>query len=109
MTIEVSLLLAGLSLAFGVYQGLTNMRRARAKDIEEAANAAKSRTQLDSEILLKLGNISDGIKDIKKEMADMKNEQRETRDRLIETESSLKQLWHRFKEKNGIERVIKDE
>ena len=52
-------------------------------------------------VIVKLENISTGIKDIKAEIANLKDDQRDDHDRLIKAESSLTTLWKRFDEMKG--------
>lgn len=44
-------------------------------------------------VIVKLESISSGIKDIKAEIASLKNDQRDDHDKLIQVESSLKAAW----------------
>ena len=47
-------------------------------------------------VIVKLENIGNGISDIKKEIASMKDDQKEDHDRLIKVETSLASLWKQF-------------
>lgn len=49
-------------------------------------------------VIVKLENIGTGIRDIKAEIAGMKNDQKEDHDRLIKVESSVSSLWKQFNE-----------
>ena len=49
-------------------------------------------------VIVKLENIGNGISDIKKEIASMKDDQKEDHDRLIKVETSLASLWKQFNE-----------
>lgn len=49
-------------------------------------------------VIVKLENIGNGIADIKSEIANMKNDQKEDHDRLIKVESSVSSLWKQFNE-----------
>lgn len=89
MTIEVALLISGVSLAFGIYQGITNMRRNSKKDDQH--DAAQLTT-----VIVKLENIGIGITEIKSEMTNVKNDIRESRERLIKVEESAKQAHKRI-------------
>ena len=62
MTIEVSLLVGIVSVAFAVYFGLRSNRRNDVKDIEEKATR-------DAKIIVKLDAISGDVKDIKEDMS----------------------------------------
>jgi len=89
MTIEVALLISGVSLAFGIYQGITNMRRNSKKD--DQYDAAQLTT-----VIVKLENIGIGITEIKSEMSNLKNDIKESRERLIKVEESAKQAHKRL-------------
>ena len=91
MTIEVALVISALSLAFGIYQGVTNMKRNRTADDKNEA------TQLTT-VIVKLENISAGISDIKSDMRNVKDEVKDMRDRLIKVEESCKSAHHRIDE-----------
>ena len=60
-------------------------------------NNKESTTELTT-VIVKLENIGNGISDIKAEIANMKNDQKEDHDRLIQVESSLSSLWKQFNE-----------
>ena len=89
MTIEVALVISGISLVFGIWQGITNMRRNNKKDDQNEA------TQLTT-VIVKLENISIGITEIKSEMSNLKNDIKESRERLIKVEESVKQAHKRI-------------
>ena len=91
MTIEVALVISALSLAFGIYQGVTNMKRNRTADDKKDA------TQLTT-VIVKLENISAGISDIKSDMRNVKDEVKEMRERLIKVEDSAKNAHRRIDE-----------
>ena len=91
MTIEVALVISALSLAFGIYQGVTNMKRNRTADDKNDA------TQLTT-VIVKLENISAGISDIKSDMRNVKDEVKDMRDRLIKVEESTKAAHQRIDE-----------
>ena len=65
-------------------------------------NSKENNTELTT-VIVKLENISTGITDIKAEIANMKNDQKEDHDRLIKVESSLATAWKRIDELRGIE------
>ena len=97
MTIEVALLISGVSLAFGIYQGITNMRRNSKKDDQH--DAAQLTT-----VIVKLENIGIGITEIKSEMSNVKNDIKESRERLIKVEESAKQAHKRL---DTLERMVR--
>lgn len=97
MTIEVALVISGLSLAFGIYQGIVSMKRSqRAEDKQDA-------TQLTT-VIVKLENISSGISEIKADMRNVKDEVRELRDRVIKVEDSTKSAHRRIEELHFLEK-----
>ena len=60
-------------------------------------NNKENTTELTT-VIVKLENIGNGISDIKAEIANMKNDQKEDHDRLIKVESSVQTLWKRYDE-----------
>lgn len=91
MTIEVALVISALSLAFGIYQGVSNMKR------NQKSDNVKEATQMTT-VIVKLENIGAGISDIKSDMRNVKDEVRELRDRIIAVENSAKHAHHRIDE-----------
>ena len=89
MTIEVALLISGISLAFGLYQGVSNLKRNQKTD---AKNDASQLTT----VIVKLENIGNGITEIKSEMNYVKSDLKETRERIIKVEESTKQAHKRI-------------
>lgn len=89
MTIEVALLISGVSLAFGIYQGVSNLRRNNRTDDKNDA------TQLTT-VIVKLENIGNGVAEIKNEMSNVKNDIKEDRERIIRVEESAKQAHKRL-------------
>ena len=73
MTIEVALLISGISLAFGIYQGVTNLRRNSKIDNKQDA------TQLTT-VIVKLENIGDGVTEIKSDLKNIKDDIKEFRE-----------------------------
>ena len=64
-------------------------------------NSKENTTELTT-VIVKLENIGNGISDIKSEIANMKNDQKEDHDRLIKVESSVSALWKQFNEEKHI-------
>ena len=91
MTIEVALLISGVSLAFGIYSGIANMKRNSKTDTKQET------TQLTT-VIVKLENLGTGIAEIKNELSNIKNDTRELRDRIIAVEQSAKQAHKRLDE-----------
>jgi len=73
MTIEIALVISGLSLAFGIYQGVCNLRRNSKIDNKQDA------TQLTT-VIVKLENIGDGVTEIKSDLKNIKDDIKEFRE-----------------------------
>lgn len=54
-------------------------------------------------VIVKLENIGSGIRDIKAEIANMKDDQKEDHERLIKVEASVATVWKRIDEIRGID------
>ena len=61
MTIEISLLLSGVSVAFAIFFGICSKQRNEKKDTQEDA---EQRATTDTMVMVKLENIADDLKDI---------------------------------------------
>lgn len=64
-------------------------------------NNKENTTELTT-VIVKLENIGNGISDIKAEIANMKNDQKEDHDRLIKVESSVASLWKQFNDEKHL-------
>lgn len=91
MTIEIALLISGISLAFGIYQGITTLKRNSKVDVKNDASELTT-------VIVKLENIGAGITEIKSEMTNVKNDIKENRERIIKVEESAKQAHKRLDE-----------
>lgn len=89
MTIEVALIISVLSVGFGIYQGISNIKRNEKSDTK--ADASQLTT-----VIVKLENIGTGITEIKSEMTNVKNDIKENRERIIKVEESAKQAHKRL-------------
>lgn len=89
MTIEVSLLISGLSVAFAIYMGITNAKRNQKADVKKDASEMTT-------VIVGLESIKDLIKEIKLDMSNVKEEVRDQRDNQIRIEESLKGAWKRI-------------
>ena len=83
MTIEAALLISGISVTFGIYQGVSNLKR---NERTEAKNDASELTT----VIVKLENIGDGIKEIKSELGNIKQDINDITVRLVKVEESSK-------------------
>jgi len=94
MTVEVALVISGLSLAFGIYLGVSNMKRF------ERVEAQKEAAQLTT-VMVKLEHIGDGVVEIKNEMTNIKYDIKENGERLVKVEESAKSAHRRL---DGLEK-----
>lgn len=96
MTIEVSLLLSGVSIAFAIFFGISTRNRNVKKDTQDEARE-------DATILTKLENIQNTMIEVKSEMGSYRNEMKEIREYYIRESESLKQLHKRV---DRIDKII---
>lgn len=89
MTIEAALLISGISVTFGIYQGVSNLKR---NERTEAKNDASELTT----VIVKLENIGDGIKEIKSELGNIKKDISDITVRLVKVEESSKSAHKRL-------------
>lgn len=89
MTIEVALLISGVSLAFALYQGITNIKRNRTQDDKQDASQLTT-------VIVKLENIGEGVNEIKSDMRNIKEDVQELRERVVAVEQSTKSAHHRI-------------
>jgi len=85
MTIEIALLISGVSLAFGIYQGVSNLRRNNRTDDKNEA------TQLTT-VIVKLENIGNDVSEIKSDMRNVKEDMKDINIRLVRMEQQVKVL-----------------
>lgn len=89
MTIELALLISIVSVTFGVFSGVANMRRNSKTDDKREA------TQLTT-VIIKLESIESGISEIKAEMRNVKQDVKDLSERIIRAEESCKQAHKRI-------------
>ena len=89
MTVEISLLISGISVAFAIFFGMKNQKRSDTQEIKEDASQLTS-------VLVKLETISGGISEIKNELSNVKSDMKEDRERIIKLEESSKQAHKRL-------------
>lgn len=65
------------------------------------SKANKENTTELTTVIVKLESIGNGVADIKAEIANLKNDQKEDHDKLIKLESSLATAWKRIDEVKG--------
>lgn len=91
MTIELAILISIVSVVFGIWSGLTNIKRNEKTDTKNDASELTT-------VIVKLENIGNGITEIKSEMTNVKNDIKENRERIIKVEESSKQAHKRLDE-----------
>lgn len=96
MTIEVTILVSVVSVAFAIYFGLKSNRRNDIKDIQEKA-------ERDTRINIKLDDISGDVKDVKYDISSVKKKIEDVDKRLIVVEQSTKSAHHRIDRIEGKE------
>jgi outer membrane murein-binding lipoprotein Lpp len=89
MSIEITILISGISVAFAIYFGIKNSKRNEKEDIKSDASQLTT-------VIVKLENISTGITEIKTELCNVKNDVKEDRERIIRVEESAKQAHKRI-------------
>jgi len=85
MTIEVALVISAVSLAFGIYQGVSNMKRNSKYDI-------KTDTSQLTTVIVKLENIGNDITEMKGDLRDVKVDIKDHSERLVKAEQQIKVL-----------------
>ena len=93
LTIEVSLLISGVSVAFAIFFGICSKQRNDKKDTQEET---ERRAENDTMVVVKLENIADDIKDIKRESKENREEMKQLRERVVIVEQSLKSYHKRL-------------
>lgn len=93
MTIELSLLLTGISVAFAVFFGLSTKSRNDRKDIKDDTEEKAATHTL---LMTKLENIADDVKDIKRDYRETNADVQNLRERVVAVEQSLKSYHKRL-------------
>lgn len=102
MTIELSLLIAGLGCAFAIFFGLKNNRRADDKEIAD-------RVARDTKINIKLDDISGDVKEIRYDITETKKQVAEMDKRLVIVEQATKSAHHRLDDITNSKKKKKEE
>ena len=89
MTIEVALLISGISLAFGLYQGVANLKRNSHIDVKKDVSEMTT-------VIVKLENIGNGITEIKSELSNVKQDMKDITERIVKVEESSKSAHKRL-------------
>ena len=94
MTIEITILISVVSVAFAIYFGLKSNRRSDVQDIKNEATK-------NAEINFKLDSISSGVNDIKYDISAMRKKVDDIDKRLVVVEQSAKSAHHRIDRMEG--------
>lgn len=89
MSIELTILISVISVAFAIYTGTSNLKRNSATDIKK--DAVETAT-----INVKLDVINSGVQDIKVEQKSIAKDIKELSDRVLIVEQSAKSAHHRI-------------
>jgi peptidoglycan hydrolase CwlO-like protein len=89
MSIELTMLISVVSVAFAVYAGINNMRRNSTADIKK--DAVEMAT-----INVKLDTIGRGVDDIKLEQKTINKDIKDLSNRVLKVEESAKSAHHRI-------------
>ncbi|MFV0519612.1 MAG: hypothetical protein ACK5LY_04980 [Lachnospirales bacterium] len=89
MTIEIALLISGVSLAFALYSGITNLKRNQRSDDRQDATEITT-------VIVKLEIINTTLTELKSEMASIRIDNEKFRERLVKVEESTKQAHRRI-------------
>lgn len=93
MTVEISLLLSGISVAFAIFFGISSKNRNDRKDTEQET---EDRAETHTLLMTKLENIAEDVKEIKRDNREMRSEVQNLRDRVVAVEQSLKSYHKRL-------------
>lgn len=93
MTVEISLLLSGISVAAAIFFGISSKNRNDKKDTEQNA---EDRAATHTLLMTKLENIADDVKEIKRDNRETSAELQNLRDRVVAVEQSLKSYHKRL-------------
>lgn len=85
MTIEIALLISAISLAFGIYSGVANLKR-------NSKNDTKTDTAQLTTVIVKLENIGNDISEIKNDLRDVKADVKDHGNRIVKLEQQVKVL-----------------
>lgn len=95
MTIELAVLISVVSVAFGVYGTVSNVKRVYKKDTQ-------ADTSILTTIVVKLENLGNVMHKIESEMSSLKTDIKMDHDKLIRVDESVKQAHKRINRIEGI-------
>lgn len=93
MTVELSLLLSGVSVAFAIFFGISSKSRNERKDAEQQT---EDRAATHTMLITKLENIADDLKDIKRDYRETREEVQTLYGKVIAVEQSVKSCHKRL-------------
>lgn len=96
MTIEVALLISGISLAFAFFQGVTNLKRN--KTVDDKKEASEMTT-----VIVKLEGISKDTSEIKNDIKSVKTDVKHNSENIIRLDESLKSAWKIINHLQGVD------
>lgn len=96
MTIEVSIMISVVSVAFALYAGISNLKRNKAADDKNDA------TQMTT-VIVKLESIGDGVSEIKNDMRNIRADVQNLHERVVAVEASTNSLHKRIDRVEGKE------
>lgn len=85
MTIEIALVISIMSVVFGIYQGVCNLRRNARQDNQ--ADTAQLTT-----VIVKLESIGDGVTEIKSDLKNIKDDIKEFREWKAKATQQIKAM-----------------
>lgn len=89
MKVELTIIISTVSVCASIYFGLSGFRRNQKNDDQKQASETTG-------IQIDLKNINNGVNEIKAEMRSIRDENKESRERLILVEASAKQAHKRI-------------
>ena len=101
MTIELTILISCISVAFAIYFGLKSNRRADEKEITD-------RVERDTKINVKLDSIGTDVKEIRYDITETKKQVNDMDKRLVIVEQKAKAAHKRLDEYIGVKEEKKD-
>jgi peptidoglycan hydrolase CwlO-like protein len=89
MQIDISILIAVVSLGLSAAVGISGLKRAKTQDDKKDASSLTT-------LLVKIENINNGINEIKSDMRGVRADIQDVRERLVIVEQSVKSAHHRI-------------
>lgn len=91
--VVIAIIISAFSLAFAVYSGVENLKRAEIHDVQDDSKNITS-------VMVELRYISKGVDDIKTEVSGLKNDIKDLSVRMTKVEESTKSAHHRIDDLN---------